>query len=302
MPVNSGGNAVVFGAYGLVGGCLMDELSRLGVVAWGVDKFEFPGLFQIDVCDRQRVRQFLVEQAPDLAFIPAAITNVDYCEENPELTYQTNVLALCDAISASRSIGAKVIFFSSDYIFDGAAGPYAEDFPANPLCAYGIQKLITEHFLTAYVEDYLIVRTTAVYGWEKAGKNFAFRLIERLGNRQSMKAPTDQMTTPTYAPELAALTCRLALDGYRGVYNVAGTSWISRYQFACDVARTFGLDEGLIQPVKTEVLGQIARRPLIGGLKTDKLSQAVTGMAISSHTHSLQAMLAAGQGQTMGGR
>jgi dTDP-4-dehydrorhamnose reductase len=297
MPVNGAKSAVVFGAYGLVGGSLMDELHRLGVPAWGIDKLEYPGLIQMDVCDRQGVRRLLEERAPALVFLPAAITNVDYCEQNPELTYQTNVLALCDAILASRAVGAKVIFFSSDYIFDGTSGPYAEDYPANPLCAYGIQKLIAEHFLSIQVEDYLIIRTTAVYGWEKAGKNFAARLVERLGNGQAMKAPIDQIATPTYAPALAEATCRLALEGWRGVFNVVGVSRVSRYEFACDVAQAFDFDAALIEPVTTDALGQIARRPLNGGLKTDKLSLTLPDIALTGHRQSLQAMRAGRQHQ-----
>jgi len=290
MPLDDKATAIVFGAYGLVGGCLMDELHRLGLPAWGVDKLEYPGLIQMDVCDRRQVCQLLEEKAPRLVFIPAAITNVDYCEQNPELTYQTNVLALCDAILSSRVVGAKVIFFSSDYIFDGKSGPYAEDHPANPLCAYGIQKLIAEHFLSTHIEDYLVIRTTAVYGWEQAGKNFAVRLIERLSSGQHMRAPADQVTTPTYAPALAEATCRLALEGWRGVFNVVGTSLVSRYEFACDVAQAFDLDAALIEPVTTDALQQIARRPLKGGLKTDTLSSALPGLDLKGHRQSLQAM------------
>jgi dTDP-4-dehydrorhamnose reductase len=292
MPVNNELSAVIFGAYGLVGGCLMDELSRLGVPAWGADKVEHTGLAQMDVCDRQAVRQFLEAKRPGMVFIPAAITHVDFCEQNPQLTYETNVLALCDLIRASRAMGAKVIFFSSDYIFDGEQGPYAEDFPAHPLCAYGQQKLIVEHFITATFENDLIIRTTAVYGWEKAGKNFAARLIHQLGLGQAVKAPVDQITTPTYAPDLAAYTCRLALDGQRGIFNVAGSSRISRYEFAADIARAFGLDVSLVEPVKTADLGQLARRPLLGGLRTDKLRDLYGASAAHSHQDGLGAMRA----------
>jgi dTDP-4-dehydrorhamnose reductase len=210
---------------------------------------------------------------PDTVFLAASVTNVDYCEVNPGLAYAVNVIGTRHVVGAANQVGAKLVFFSSDYIFDGNSGPYAEDAPPCPISEYGRQKLIGEHLVALNVDDYLIVRTTVVYSWEPQAKNFVQRLIGTLRQGKQVTAPGDQIGTPTYAPNLAEAVLELSGQPVRGVINIAGPTLASRYAFAHCAATVFGLDQTLIQNVPTSLLKQAAARPLNAGLKADKAKQ-----------------------------
>jgi dTDP-4-dehydrorhamnose reductase len=251
-----------------------------------------PALLPLDVRDRDSVLSLVSNVAPDVVFLAASCTNVDYCELNRESAYSINVAGTKHVTDAVRRVGAKLVFFSSDYIFDGRAGPYAEDEPASPISEYGRQKLIGEHLVALNVEDYLVLRTTVVYGWEPQGKNFVQRLIGTLGEGKPTKVPGDQIGTPTYAPNLADAALELAALPIKGVVNVAGPTLASRYQLAVSVAEAFGLDPTLIEKVPTALLQQPARRPLNAGLQIAKAAKLLQ-TKLMSYEEALKTMGAA---------
>jgi dTDP-4-dehydrorhamnose reductase len=146
---------------------------------------------------------------------------------------------------------------------------------ANPICVYGYQKVLAEHFISLHSHNYLIIRTTVVYGWEQQGKNFVYRLIKALQAQQPIKVPIDQIGNPTYAPNLAQISVALACSDARGVYHVAGLERVNRYEFAVKTATVFGLDASLIRPVTTQELNQAAPRPLNAGMTVDKITATV---------------------------
>jgi len=168
------------------------------------------------------------------------------------------------------------VYFSSDYVFDGTAGPYSEDDPPSPTSAYGRTKLAGEEVVREIAADHLIVRTTGVYGWEQQGKNFVMRLIRELGDGRTLKVPTDQIGSPTYASNLVQAVRELLQHRKVGTYNIAGCQLVDRYHFALAVARVFGLRADLLTPVSTAELGQDAPRPLQAGLKVDKAKREIT--------------------------
>ncbi|OLP18621.1 hypothetical protein BST81_10065 [Leptolyngbya sp. 'hensonii'] len=267
---------VIIGASGQVGEHLMTVLTANGVRVMGTSySYAVPDLPRLDIRDRAAVDAFLEQTRPDVVYLPASLTNVDYCELHPDEGYATNVLGVQHVVTGADRLGALVVYFSSDYIFDGEAGPYRETDPAHPLCVYGMQKLIAEHYVALHCRSSLIIRTTGVYGWERQGKNFVSRLITNLRAGQTARVPIDQIGSPTYAPNLAAAVTELVLTGETGVYHVSGDTCASRYDFACEAARVFGLDPGQIQGVSTAELGQAAKRPLRGGLVVDKAAAAV---------------------------
>jgi len=145
---------------------------------------------------------------------------------------------------------------------------------------YGRQKLIAENIIAMRLTNYIIIRTTIVYGWERQGKNFVLRLIRTLQNNQEIKVPTDQIGTPTYAPYLAKTSVQLAESKVKGIYNIAGKDLVNRYDFACEVAKIFKCDKSLIIPVKTNDLHQPAVRPLNAGLKINKVLQILNTLPL----------------------
>ena len=263
---------LVIGASGQVGEHLMDVLRSRDVDCVGTSfSHPFDGLFQLDIRNLHDVRNLLSRVRPAVIHIPASLTNVDYCETHVEEGFAINVIGVKNIVQTVEEMGARIVYFSSDYIFDGVQGPYHEDAPANPICEYGRQKLAAEHVVALQARDHLIIRTTVVYSWERQGKNFVQRLITNLQNGQSMRVPDDQIGNPTYAPELAQAVVELVEQDLNGVFHVVGPERTSRFEFACEAAKCFGLDVHLLKPVTTSELGQKAARPLNAGMVTDKV-------------------------------
>jgi dTDP-4-dehydrorhamnose reductase len=266
---------LIIGEAGQVGEHLSYATTQAGLSTVGVD-FAYQDLDKhLDIRIFDSVQSLIASARPTVVYLPAALSNVDYCELHPVESYNTNVIGVANVVRASNEVDAKIVYFSSDYIFDGLSGPYTERDTANPINEYGRQKLMAEHFVALHAYNYLIIRTTVVYGWEQQGKNFVYRLINTVKGNQTLRVPVDQIGTPAYAPNLAQVVVELANQNASGVYNVVGPERVNRYEFACEAARVFGLDENLIKPVSTSLLAQPARRPLNAGLVTDKVSAIV---------------------------
>lgn len=258
---------LVIGASGLVGGALFRVLE--GAVGTYRSR-PGPGLVRLDARDAGAVRSLLAEVRPSIVFFPAAEPNVDWCEEHPDDSYERNVVPALIALMATQETGARFVFFSSDYVFDGRAGPYREKDPPSPVQVYGRHKLIVEE--RALDAGATVVRTTSVFGEETPpGKNFVLRLVAQLRAGERVAVPSDQISTPTWADELAHATAMVAAEA--GVWHVAGPELLARDAFARLVAEVFGLDPSLVEPVPTRELSQRAVRPLLGGLRTDRLAR-----------------------------
>lgn len=262
---------LIIGASGLIGG----YLSRL---FWG-DNFEavpadFEGdgtaIRKLDIRDETAVKNIFDTIRPSVVIVPAAISNVELCETNPENTRPTNVRGMKNIINHLPP-GALLVYFSSDYIFDGVNGPYAEDGALNPLSEYGRQKLEVEEKIKKNVKNYLILRTAVVFGWEPKGKNFVMQVLRRAKAGEIISVPFDQISNATYAGDIAAATRELIRQEKRGVFHIAGSGVLSRLDFAKIIAEVFGLDQNYIKSISTAELKQKAPRPLNAGLKIEKL-------------------------------
>ena len=282
---------LVIGASGQVGEHLMRYLQSAGYPAAGTYYPDpQPGLLPLDIRDQRTVAVLLDQIRPEIIYLPAALTNVDYCELHPDESYVTNVLGTCHIAREAERIGAKLVFFSSDYVFDGASGPYTETDPVHPICEYGRQKVLGEHYISLHLSNNLIVRTTVVYGWESQGKNFVQRLLSALRVGARISVPVDQIGTPTYAPNLAQAVVELATNDAVGLYHVAGPELIDRYGFAVAAAQAFGYTaSALIQPVVTADLNQAAPRPLSAGMRVDKALE-ILQTKLMDYREGLQAM------------
>jgi dTDP-4-dehydrorhamnose reductase len=283
---------LVVGASGLVGGALLETAGRRGIPAVGTyHRHAQPGLLQLDIRDAASVNRFVRSVRPGVVHLAAAVGSADLCEVDTAAAAAVNVEGVRNVARAAGSAGAHLVFFSSDYVFDGTAGPYSEDDPVAPICRYGELKVEAEQIVLD--AGGLVVRTTVVYGWEEQGKNFVCRLLRTLAAGELLDAPVDQLGSPTYAPNLAEVTLELAARGERGVLHVVGPHRIDRYGFACAAARAFGLDESLIVPVETRMLEQIAPRPLGAGMRPDR-AQALLQTRLIGYREGLALMAAQG--------
>ena len=165
--------ALIIGGSGQVGGHLSNKLGNLGksVVITHHRQATSNSIF-LDIVSKDKVHQLISEFKPTHIYLPAAATNVDECEKNPDSTFPVNVTGVQNVVEAANHVNARLIYFSTDYIFDGVNGPYNESEPPNPICEYGKQKVCAEHYILSSCKDFLIIRTTVVYGWEQQQKNF----------------------------------------------------------------------------------------------------------------------------------
>ena len=260
-------STLVLGASGQVGQHLMNALRASGRDVYGT-------------CWKHHVEGLRAHTV----YVAAALSHVDYCESHPDDSYAINVAP----IELLASTGVRIVFFSTEYVFAGNAGPYRETDPVAPLNVYGEHKVRAE---LALPEAALIIRTTVVYGAESQRKNFIYRVIDTLRSGRELRVPDDQVGSPTYAPILARAAVCLEEQGAHGTYNVAGDTRVSRYEFAREAARVFQLDADLVRPVSTDDLRQPARRPLDAGLVTEK-AQSVLGFPLIGYCDGLRAFCA----------
>ena len=257
--------ALVIGGSGLVGSAL---LRAAGSDAVGTYRTRaVPGLLPLEAADASAVRRVIGDVKPDVILFPAAEPNVEWCEREPEEARARNLGPL--RVTLEEGAGIALLAFSSDYVFDGADGPYVEQDARSPVSVYGRIKLELEDMVLA--SGGTVVRTTTVFGLEDGeGKNFVQRLVGSLRRGERVRVPVDQVSTPTYADDLAAATIRLCQASLRGVWHVAGPDLVARSELARLVARTFGMEQELIDPLLTADLHQLARRPLRGGLLCER--------------------------------
>lgn len=261
---------LVLGVTGLVGGRLWEEfLGKEGYEVHGTYHNLYGSgqhLWECDITNVESVRGIVEKVRPDVIINATAYASVDKCETNKDECIAVNIQGLVNLINVAPN--SYIVHFSTDYIFDGTRDDYFEFSLPNPLNFYGLSKLCGEMFLDWYVSS-LVIRTTGVFGWELQKKNFVYKVLNTIGKGQELKVPVDQIGCPTYAPNLAAVVKNLVEKDIGGIVNVNGTTRLNRVEFATEICDVFGLDGSLIKPVITAELGQLARRPLKGGLNTD---------------------------------
>jgi dTDP-4-dehydrorhamnose reductase len=203
-------------------------------------------------------------------YCAAGATDVERCESDHAWAAAANHLGPLALARAAKNI--PFAFFSTDYVFDGAAGPYGEDAPTCALSIYGQAKLDGEHAILDAHPNALVLRTTGVYGPDPQAKNFLYAVRRLLGEGKTMRVPIDQLATPTHVDDLAAASIALLQANHTGIFHLAGPTFVSRYDFALQACAILGLDPTLIHPLTTAELNQKAARPLLGGLRIDKLT------------------------------
>jgi len=272
---------LVIGASGQIGQALMTSLKNFEAIGTYCDH---EAGTQLDITDPKAVHKLLLDVRPEVIFVPAAFTNVDACEVDGR-AFEINVNGIKNIVDSIHSIKdyhhkqPLVVCFSSDYVFDGKAGPYDEHNIVNPINTYGKQKVLAEHMLATTYSNFIIIRTTGVFGPDIRNKNFVIRLVQNLKAGKTAQIPEDEIGTPTYSPNLSeALLGVIENVGlfYRSrsthIINISGSGVCSRYEFAQEICKVFGCDSNLLRPVRSRAIHRLANRPLLAGLKTEKIS------------------------------
>lgn len=240
------------------------------------------------VADFGAVTALLLSFKPEVVINCAAYSKVDQAEFERAAAYQVNAEAVGFLAQEVKRIGSFLVHFSTDYIFDGKAGPYSEEARPNPLGYYAKTKYWGEEKVVRVGCRHLVVRTNVLFGiHELASKpNFFMWLAGELSAGRPVKIVSDQYNNPTLADNLAALVKEAVEKKLEGVLNLAGKTYLSRYDFAMRIARFFGYDHELITPIYTASLKQPAPRPLLGGVRIER-AQAVLKSPIFTVEESL---------------
>lgn len=273
---------LITGGNGVLGSKLISEALRRDFEVYSCDIIQEPlnaflgdfNYVKLDITKESQVERVFTDVKPNIVIHAAAFTQVDKAEESRELCREVNEDGSRFVARYSCKENARLVAVSTDYVFDGKEGPYSESAEVNPLGWYGKTKYFGEVALQEEFSDVLICRTMALYGFERHIKRFNFVgwLIDSLRQGKEVQVVVNQMANHTLADWFCKVLIDLSLlEEVKGVLHTAGEDWLSRYDFACQVADFFSWDRSLIKAVSSKDLGWTAARPLKGGLKMDRL-------------------------------
>jgi dTDP-4-dehydrorhamnose reductase len=264
----------VLGAAGQLGQALVAELRAHDVVGT-VRRTPQPGEALLDLAEHAKIASALSSIDPEVVVVAAAMCHVDGCEQDPAACRAVNVDGTRAVAEWVRDAGGRLVFFSTDHVFDGSAAEHGEDDPVRPLNEYARSKVAAETLLRDILpERHVILRTAWLYGPDPARRNFALRLVARMAAGERMQVPADQWGAPTYAPDLAAITRHFVEQGTSGTFHVTGADFLDRVTLARRICARFGVDPAGIVPTPTADLRQPAPRPLRVRLRRSPLPGA----------------------------
>lgn len=271
---------VVTGASGLLGATVLRSAVDLGWEALGIChrhvlRDSAVQVAAFDLTDESAATAFFLQRKPDAIIHCAAASNVDWCENNPKQAEAINVNASASLAGIAAKINARFLYISTDSVFDGKKGNYEEADQPAPLNVYARSKLAGEHEVLRANPAASVARVN-IYGWNAQNKDsLAEMFLKRLEEGIDVQGFTDVFSTPILVNDLAAILFAMVERKLTGIYHVAGSERISKFDFGRRVATTFGFDPARITPCKIEDAHLKAARPLDVSLRTAKISAAL---------------------------
>lgn len=231
-----------------------------------------PGQHQLNITDKSQVRYLFDRVKPELVIHCAANGSVDFAEKNYSDAALVNVQGTENILWAARDYYAKVIYISTNAVFDGTNPPYSEESKCQPINRYGSIKRQAEELVMAYRGQWQIIRPFLLYGWPWPGgrPNWATLVIDKLSKGESLKLVNDVVWQPTYAQDCASAIWKLSTEA-QGIYHVASPERTTLYDFGLKVAKAWELDEALLQPVNSSHFAMMAPRPRDTTYNLDKI-------------------------------
>jgi dTDP-4-dehydrorhamnose reductase len=251
----------LFGASGLLGQELVRELDR--------DQLTALSSKDADLRDHARVRDVIRDSRPDWILLSAAYTDVDGCESNRDLALAVNCEGAVNVAEAAREAGSRLMFLSTDYVFDGTKrSPYEISDARNPTSVYGESKARAEERLLEILPEVCIVRTSWLFG--HGGKCFPATILKLASTRPEISVVNDQRGSPTFTRDLASALVQLCRADARGIVHVTNSGSCTWYEFATEIVRNSGMSTK-VNPVTTAEFPRPARRPAYSVLSPDSL-------------------------------
>jgi dTDP-4-dehydrorhamnose reductase len=267
---------LVIGAGGLIGNKFM-ELAANKFEVYGTynsHPIEGSNIYRLNVVNRNDTFSLIQKISPDLVIDTHSLNNVDYCETHREEAWSINLEGTKNIAEACVDYGSKLVFFSTDYVFDGRKMKYSEKDKPRPLNYLGINKAIAEQMLELLGMNHISVRTSVVYGKGGLNKiNFVLWLVKKLRTGEKVSVVTDQKNNPTYVDNIVQQVLSLCDKNKEGLYHITGSESLSRYEFSLKIADVFDLNPDLINPINSVELHQLAKRPTVVNMSIAKVEK-----------------------------
>lgn len=273
---------LVIGAKGMLGRDLVKILSSSAykneVTGWDLE--------EIDIQKEGETIVKINDFSPEIVINAAAFTDVDASEILVEKVFAINAEGMKHVALGALRCGAKVVYISTDYIFDGKKGePYIETDHPNPLNTYGESKLKGERYVQELVEDTLIIRTQWLFG--EYGKNFVNSILKLAKEKNSLSIVNDQIGSPTYTLDLSWAIAELIQRNLKGIFHVSNQDCCSWFEFAETILQLMGIKDVKLIPISSGQLDRKARRPSYSVLSNQKLERE-TGIKLRSWKEALK--------------
>lgn len=238
-----------------------------------------------------KIPEFLDGIKPNVIIHTAAIGSVDEAENQQEKAYLINAIVPGIIAAWCQSNGARLIHFSTDFVFNGTSAEWLESSPVEPINFYGLSKAKSEQLVRQALANHVIIRPVLVYGVSNRSNRMSLPalVVQRLKENKSIQITSDQFRKPTYAGDIANAVFKLLSSDYCGNLHLCGTELLSVFDFAVLVAEVFGLDKTLLSPVGGLIQGQSGQRPAVSGLNC-QLAKSVLNFEPSSLKSGLLAM------------
>jgi dTDP-4-dehydrorhamnose reductase len=232
----------------------------------------------LDLQDRKALQYLLLDLKPDFVIHTAALSDIDYCEANPQKAEAVNVGVTLQIAELCRRTGARLIFFSSDSVFDGKKGRYRETDAPEPLNQYARTKVKAEKGIVDILANHVIIRPSLIMGLPvlESGNSFLWRLIQSLRSGTRSAFPSAEIRSPVDVITLSRATLETALLSFTGILHVAGNDRLSRYDMARRIAQALGYPAELIVDTEPQVAKGRARRPADASLDNTRTKSILT--------------------------
>lgn len=228
-------------------------------------------ILRLDVRDSGQVCEAISRYSPTTIIHCAAFNGIIPCARNPDLAIEVNVHGTENIARAAEKVGAKLVYLSTDIVFNGGKGNYSEDDLPDPICTYGKTKLEAEEVVKSVCSIYIVGRVALVYGINRYRKRFTEQVIESLQRGDKIQLFSDEYRSQIYLPVLCNTLVELATGDLNGTYHLCGNDSISRLEFGLELARVFGLNPNLIMPTTSADFQSDEKRPLNCSMTNGKL-------------------------------
>lgn len=278
---------LVTGANGLIGSRLCTLLAGRGHTVFATARSTRPGppgfeVLPVDLSSDEDARALTRSARPEVIVHTASLADVDACEREPTEAWRCNVRATEAVARAARAAGAHLVHVSTDYVFDGEAGPYGEEDTPNPRGVYAITKHASEQAVRVLAGSWSVARTAVVYGWPPAARlNFGAWLVTALARGEPVRLFQDQQVSPSLANSVAAMLAELGERRLPGVWHTCGGEVLDRVTFGRTLCEVFGFDTELVRPVRMSEVPLLGPRPARSGLRADKVRTQLAAKPLS---------------------